>query len=171
MTPQKLPAKLPQSSDPEWIAGRVQTLLAHYFEPSRDAALTRAMLADWIEDLQTIPQWAIDDACRTYRRDQPRRRPTPGDIRNRALSAVGERRSRERANAPVRELAEPRPPRVTAEQATAIMAEMGFTPQRLAAVASGESNLPALSREPSGVRPRPETVAAAKRLAEMLGRT
>lgn len=43
-----------------------------------------AALDDWVEDLSAFSQPAIEHACQSYRRDQPRRRPSPGDILARA---------------------------------------------------------------------------------------
>ena len=64
-----------------WIAGRVQVLLSHYFQPDNPTDVVEAAIGDWIEALSPFSQPAIDNACRRYLHNQPRRRPTPGDIR------------------------------------------------------------------------------------------
>lgn len=64
-----------------WIAGRVQVLLSHYYQPDNPIEVKEAALDDWVSSLIMFPQGAIDKACETYIRNQPRRRPTPGDIR------------------------------------------------------------------------------------------
>lgn len=62
----------------------MQVLLSHYFQPDNPTDVLDAAIDDWIEALDPFSQPAIEHACRTYIRDQPRRRPTPGDIRGRA---------------------------------------------------------------------------------------
>ena len=64
----------------EWTAGRVQTLLVHYFQPDNPMDVTEAALDDWIDALAPCSQPAIDHACRIWMQNQPRRRPAPGDI-------------------------------------------------------------------------------------------
>lgn len=81
-------------------------------------------LVDWIDALDGLPQWAIEDACRVYLRDQPRRRPTPGDIRQRALTFMAKKCP------PPLPAPEPERKRITAERAAEIMAEFGFAPRR-----------------------------------------
>ena len=77
-----------------WIAGRIQTLLNHYFQPDNPADVTEAALDDWVDMLGPFSQPAIEHACASYLRDQPRRRPSPGDITARAetFDRDGERR-------------------------------------------------------------------------------
>lgn len=82
-------------------------------------------LVDWIEALDGLPQWAIEEACRVYLRDQPRRRPTPGDIRQRALTFMA------RNAPPALPTPEPERERITAARAAEIMAEFGFAPKRI----------------------------------------
>lgn len=78
-----MPEWKPQQSLPEWIAGRIGTLLDHYFQPNDPTQVTKAQMMDWIRVLRDMPQQAISASCDGYLRDQPRRRPTPGDIYNR----------------------------------------------------------------------------------------
>lgn len=66
-----------------WIAGRIQTLLSHYFQPDNPLEVQEAAVGDWVRQLDGLSQKSIEQACQTYLRDQPRRRPTPGDIRRR----------------------------------------------------------------------------------------
>lgn len=65
-----------------WIAGRVQVLLSHYFQPDNPVEVKEAALDDWVKALITFPKQIIDRACERYLNNQPRRRPTPGDIRS-----------------------------------------------------------------------------------------
>ena len=67
-----------------WITGRIQTLLSHYFQPDAPIELREAALTDWAETLMPFSRQGIEHACANYLRGQPRRRPTPGEIRNRA---------------------------------------------------------------------------------------
>lgn len=67
-----------------WIAGRIETLLSHYYQPDNPAEVRDGALDDWVEILSPISQPAIEHACSSWLRDEPRRRPTPGDIRSRA---------------------------------------------------------------------------------------
>lgn len=71
----------------KWIAGRVVTLLSHYFVAQTDAAVAEAMADDWCEMLEEYPAWAIANACRWWMsRENPRKhfKPMPGDIQERA---------------------------------------------------------------------------------------
>lgn len=68
----------------QWIFGRARTLLLHYFEKDAPSDLIDAALADWVVALETYSQDAIEHACLGYLRDQPRIRPTPGNIAQRA---------------------------------------------------------------------------------------
>lgn len=64
----------------EWIAGRVATLLDHYYQPEQDEAVLAASTGDWVETLAGFPREVIQKACLRYIRDEPRRRPSPGAI-------------------------------------------------------------------------------------------
>lgn len=65
-----------------WILGRVLALLAHYFTPNTDPRVAEAIAEDWAQDLRDFPDWAILEACSSWRREETQRRPTPGHIRN-----------------------------------------------------------------------------------------
>lgn len=66
-----------------WIAGRVQTLLSHYFQPNDPAEVREAALDDWVSALIPFSRQEIEDACQNYLRSSTTRRPLPADIRNR----------------------------------------------------------------------------------------
>ena len=70
------------SAHAAWISGRIETLLSHYFQPDNPAEVMEAALDDWVDALSPFSRIAIEQACAKYLRDQPRRRPTPGDIRS-----------------------------------------------------------------------------------------
>lgn len=63
-----------------WIAGRIEVLLSHYFQPETPMEVREAAIDDWVEALSSRSRHAIEHACSSWLRDQPRRRPTPGDI-------------------------------------------------------------------------------------------
>ncbi len=60
-------------------------MLSHY--PSNwaiDQTTADMAMDDWIDFLSSLSRQAIEHACASYLRDQPRVRPTPGDILQRA---------------------------------------------------------------------------------------
>ena len=63
-----------------WIAGRVVTLLSHYWRDDDDDSLLSAIAKDWADVLEGLPADAIQKACIRYQREEPRRKPTPGAI-------------------------------------------------------------------------------------------
>lgn len=71
----------------KWVAGRVVSLLSHYFVSQQDEALASAVAEDWCSMLEDYPAWAIANACRWWMgRENPRKhcKPLPGDIQDRA---------------------------------------------------------------------------------------
>jgi len=94
--PAQVSQSVPQSNTEheEWIAGRVEVLLSHYSAPNLAPEVRMAAIGDWIATLSAFSQPAIEHACASYLRDQPRRRPSPGDITARAetFDRDGERR-------------------------------------------------------------------------------
>ena len=77
-----LPKEL-QPASSKWIAGRIQTLLSHYFQPDTPSDVTEAALGDWVKALTGFSADQIEAGCQSYLRNQPSRRPTPADVRNR----------------------------------------------------------------------------------------
>ena len=110
----------------EWIAGRIATLLSHYWRDDDPIELLTAMAADWVEVMAGMPQQAVQQACVQYLRNEPRRRPTPGAILELARMAMP-------LPVIVRQVvAMPEPKRevLTKEQRDAIMQEVGFRPKQ-----------------------------------------
>lgn len=68
-------------AEPAWIVKRAAVLLAHYFVPNMPADLQTAVAMDWADDLGDLPEFAIMEACRTWRQRDDAKRPTPGQIR------------------------------------------------------------------------------------------
>lgn len=77
------PPAVSQKASEQWIAGRAQTLLSHYFHPNQPQDVQEAALSDWVRGLSGFSQGQIDGACQHYLRSQPSKRPTVADIRNR----------------------------------------------------------------------------------------
>lgn len=115
----------------EWLTGRVMVLLSHFYQAETDPAVVRAQAADWFDTLWDVPQFAVEAACRDYLRSGPRRRPSPGDIRNMAALHLPKP---SRKNADDLAIEGPRPERVSPEAAAAMLAAAGFTPRRMEAV-------------------------------------
>jgi len=53
----------------QWIAGRVETLLSHYFQPDNPSEVLEAAVDDWIAALLSKSQAAIRHGCETYLRE------------------------------------------------------------------------------------------------------
>lgn len=80
-------AYLGRAAPIDWVAGRVATLLSHYFVASQDERVAAAVAEDWCETLHGYPAWAIANACLWWMsRENPRKhcKPLPGDIQERA---------------------------------------------------------------------------------------
>lgn len=87
-----------QAASPEWIRGRILTLLHHYFTVDMDPAVARKVADDWVAILGRLPQQAIDAACHWYLEKNTRAKPVPGDIKELAVKWLAEQRQcRERA--------------------------------------------------------------------------
>lgn len=128
----------PHAVEPEWLAGRIATLLGYYFQESDADVIMEAQAEDWLDILGPYPQWAIAEACRTYLMDEPVRRPTPGAIRARAVKALdAEARATRPALPAPPPRAEPERVRCSPEAAARILAEAGMSPARLAAISTG----------------------------------
>lgn len=79
---------------PDWLAGRIMTLLSHGYIPDIDGPLDDAVTADWMHVLSDQPQWAIQKACLDWLAEpgpEGRRkpRPQPADIRQRCYELTG----------------------------------------------------------------------------------
>jgi hypothetical protein len=86
---------------------------------------------DWLDVLEPFPQDAIEHACRSYLQAQPSRRPTPADIRNRAVSYLDATRPKPQRQAPAAYLEAEKRQVIDGETAQRILQEKGFTEERL----------------------------------------
>ena len=105
----------------EWIGGRALTLLSHYWREDDPVELTAAIGKDWADVLEGIGQEFVDRACIQYLREEPRRKPTPGEVYSRAIAAMPRP-----AIVPKSEQEAPKREICSAEAAKKIMSEAGF---------------------------------------------
>jgi hypothetical protein len=108
------------------IAFDVKTVLSAYFQPHEAEEVRAAQLAWWCDELQDWTQEQVLWALRKWNRDNPRLRPTPGDIVAICKKARGQKIA---AQLPKQEPAPERKP-VDPDTAARIMAEAGFAPKR-----------------------------------------
>jgi len=141
-------------------------LLSHYYQPDQSEAMSALAANDWLDVLGHFPQDAVDHACRSYLQAQPSRRPTPGDIRNRAASYMAARRPPPAALPPPPEKSRDR---VSPEAAQRILERAGFTAERRELVkrfpkAPNAEALEAAKDAPAyvPVQPTPEQLEAAR---------
>ena len=74
------------------LLARVLALLAQYRDAGLPATVEQAVAEDFLEDLGEFPAWAIDEACRQWRRHPTKYRYKPlcGDIRTLCIEIVGQ---------------------------------------------------------------------------------
>lgn len=89
------------------------------------------IIQDWMDVLQDYPLPEVQDACRKWVSESPRRMPNEGDIKTLIAKARHEQWLARRANLPEPQ-AQP-VARVTPEQAAAILQDVGFAPKRMEA--------------------------------------
>lgn len=110
----------------EWIGGRVLTLLSHYWREDDPVELTSAIGRDWADVLQGMPRDVLQQACLQYLREQPRRKPTPGEIYRMAQALMPKPQV---VREPEPERGEP----CSKEAAAEILQRAGFAPKRMEA--------------------------------------
>ncbi len=72
----------------KWITARVLAMQSHFYQPDLSPEIEALAMADWIAVLGDVPQAAIEQAIGERIRARERARPTPGEIRERALARV-----------------------------------------------------------------------------------
>lgn len=111
------------------IAFEVRVMLHAYYEPNESDEVKSGMLAWFCDELQ---DWTLEQvvwSLRHWNRENPRRRPTPGDVLSILKLQRGKAEAAKMASLP-RPAPEPREP-VTPERATEILAQVGFRPRRI----------------------------------------
>jgi hypothetical protein len=90
------------------IASEVRVVLSAYFQPHEAEDIKAAQLAWWCDDLQDWTREQVVYALRKWNRDNPRLRPTPGDILSILITTRGKREAeRAKAASPPQEQARP----------------------------------------------------------------
>lgn len=111
------------------IYSEVMAVLGAYYQPSDPPEVRAINKAWWCDELQDWTHEQVVYALRQWNRDNPRLRPTPGDILRMLKRLRGMKEAqRMRTNAPA---PEPEKERATPEQVNAILAEAGFSPKRM----------------------------------------
>jgi len=109
------------------IASEVKVVLSAYFQPPEAEEIRAAQLAWWCDELQDWTREQVVWALRQWNRDNPRARPTPGDIVRICKEARGRKIA---ASLPKPEPVEARKP-IDREAAARILAQAGFAPKTI----------------------------------------
>lgn len=125
------------ASDAETLT-RINAVLALYFEAETEAKARAAIREEYVRALTGVPAWAMHRACDAWVKSGSRR-PTPGELVVLAQREIqpytDELAKRQRIEDEARAAEDERNRnRVTPEAAARIMAEKGFTQERLDAV-------------------------------------
>lgn len=99
-------------------------MLSAYYEPNESDEVKAGLLAWFCDELQDWTHEQVVWVLRSWNRDNPRRRPTPGDLVALLKRARGEKVARDMAALPKPDEAPKE--RISAEAAAAIMAEAGI---------------------------------------------
>ncbi len=122
-----LPSLQERAAHREWIGGRAITLLSHYWRDDDPVELTAAIGKDWADVLEGIPQEFLERACVQYLRENPDRKPKPGNIYQLARAMMPAPRAVIDHTTPMRSPEE----RCSPEAAAEILSKAGFKPRRL----------------------------------------
>lgn len=117
----------------QMIASEVKTVLSAYFQPHEDDSIKSAQLAWWCDELEDWTREQVVWALRKWNRDNPRWRPTPGDIVSICKKQRGMKLAKEMRETPPKEPKDTEP-KLTAEDKARIAAELGLpvlTPKRM----------------------------------------
>ena len=120
------------------IAFDVRVVLSAYFQPHEDEKVKAAQLAWWCDALEDWPHESVVYALRKWNLDNPRLRPTPGDIVSMMKRLRGEREAQRKRAAPDPKQERPNVERISPERSQQILEEMGMTRARLNAVQGKE---------------------------------
>jgi hypothetical protein len=109
------------------IASEVKVVLSAYFQPHEAEEIRAAQLAWWCDELQDWTREQVVWALRQWNRENPRSRPTPGDIVRICKEARGRKIA---ASLPKPEPVKARKP-IDRETAARILAQAGFAPKTI----------------------------------------
>ena len=114
----------------EWVTGRMTVIEATHYVPEMSELEHDAWVRSYFEAVADLPAPFTAEAFDHVSRTIPRK-PTPADIRNRALMMLGEARQRGRLDVP-KEAPEPKPEisDETREMVNRFLAERGAAPRR-----------------------------------------
>lgn len=128
-TPQHAKSLSPQglSDHRAKIASEVKIVLSAYFQPHESDEIKAGQIAWWCDELQDWTQEQIVWALRQWNRDNPRLRPTPGDI----VAVCKKARGRKIAAQLPKPEPEPERKPIDKDAAARIMAEVGFNVKRM----------------------------------------
>lgn len=101
-------------------------MLSAYFQPHEAEDVRAGQLAWWCDELQDWTREQIVWAFRKWNRDNPRLRPTPGDV----VAIMKEARGRKIAAALPKPEPEPVREKISPERAKEILAAVGFSVNR-----------------------------------------
>lgn len=107
------------------IASEVKIVLSAYFQPHESEEIKAGQIAWWCDELQDWTQEQVVWGLRRWNRDNPRARPTPGDV----VRIMKEARGRKVASQLPKQEPEPKREYPTPERAAEIMREVGFKPK------------------------------------------
>jgi len=110
------------------IASEVEIVLSAYFQPTESEAVRAGQLSWWCDELQDWTRQQVVYALRQWNRDNPRRRPTPGDITS-LLKQLRGHKEAERRRSSVAPTEDADRQVVTGERANEILAQAGISPR------------------------------------------
>jgi len=113
------------------IAFEVKTVLSAYFQPHEAEEIKVAQLAWWCDELQAWTREQVVYGLRKWNSDNPRVRPTPGDIVGILKQTRGKKEAERMAAARKPEPAKASE-RITPEAASEIMSRAGYSAKRMA---------------------------------------
>lgn len=146
MSPSTIQTAIRSANDPGKTLRRANEVLALYYEADNDPETRAAIRQGFVIALAEYPDWAVQQAFDQWVKTMPRK-PSPAEIVILAARAIKpltdelDRRAKLQAEAQAEQDRRDRE-RVTPEAASRILAEAGWTTERLANAATGEANRP-----------------------------
>lgn len=98
-------------------------MLHSYWRDKPSELVLAEIMANWVEELRGWPIEMVRDALRAWVRESPNKRPNPGHIVE-LLSMASQSKSARKSSEALALPAPPEPPRLSADRAQEIMAEV-----------------------------------------------